>query len=82
MDSTEYAAAVADKTRKALSDAGETVNSAAKKTGIPRSTLDRKFNAGKGIQSLTVRELHELALLAGTTPSDLTKVYDTETMAA
>lgn len=76
MDSTEYAAAVADKTRKALSEAGESVNSASRKSGIPRTTLDRKFNSGKGIQSLTVRELFDLARIAGTSPSELAKVYE------
>ena len=76
MDSTEYAAAVADKARGALCAAGESVNSTAKKTGIPRSTLDRKFNSGKGIQPLTIRELHDIARLAGTTASELAKVYE------
>lgn len=76
MDSTEYAAAVADKARKALDEAGESVQSAAQKSGIPRSTLDRKFNSGKGIQALTVRELFELARVAGTTATELTKVYE------
>lgn len=76
MDSTEYAAAVADKARKALEDAGESVSSASLRAGIPRSTLDRKFNSGKGVQALTVRELFDLATLAGTTPADLAKVYE------
>jgi len=61
MDSTQYAAAVADKTLDALDKAGISVASAARESGIPRSTLDRKFNSGKGIQALTVRELYELA---------------------
>lgn len=82
MDSTEYAAAVAEKTHRALTEAGESINSAARKSGIPRSTLDRKLNSGKGIQALTLRELHELASLAGTSASDLAKVYDTKAVAA
>lgn len=76
MDSTEYAAAVADKARKALEAAGESVSSASLHAGIPRSTLDRKFNSGKGIQALTVRELFDLATLAGTTAADLATVYN------
>ena len=78
MDSMEYSAAVADKTRKALESAGESISSAARDTGIPRTTLDRKFNSGRGVQSLTVRELYDLANLAGTTASDLATVYATE----
>lgn len=78
VDSTEYAAAVADKTRKALDGAGKTVSLAARETGIPRTTLDRKFNSGKGIQALTVRELFDLAQLANTTAHDLAQVYSTE----
>ena len=75
MDSTEYAAAVADKARTALEAAGENIHSAARKTGIPRTTLDRKFNAGKGVQALTVRELFDIASLAGTTAHELAEVY-------
>lgn len=82
MDSTEYAAAVADKARKALEDAGESVSSASLSAGIPRSTLDRKFNSGKGVQALTVRELFDLATLAGTTPAELAKVYEVPSSAS
>lgn len=77
MDSTEFAAAVADKTRLTLEAAGESVSSTSQKTGIPRSTLDRKFNAGKGIQALTIREMFEIAKVAKTTVSELVRVYET-----
>lgn len=79
MDSTQYSAAVADKTLKALRDAGESINSAARKTGIPRSTLDRKFKAGKGYTPLNVRELEQLASLAGISAWELAKVYEVPT---
>lgn len=75
VDSIEYAAAVADKTQAALASAGESVASASRKSGIPRSTLDRKFNSGKGIQALNVRELYDLAKVAGTSASALATVY-------
>ena len=82
MDSTQYAAAVADKTLDALDKAGISVASAARESGIPRSTLDRKFNSGKGIQALTVRELYELARVANTTPHELARTYSLEPLKA
>lgn len=78
MDSTEYAAEVATKALKALEGAGETVNSASKKSGISRTTLDRKLKTLKGVSSLTVRELFDIAKLAKVAPHTLTEVYAVE----
>lgn len=81
MDSTEYAAAVANQIREAIDSVGETQVSISEKTGIPRTTLQRRL-VGDGIHPFTMREVKEIALVLGTTAKDLATVYETETQAA
>lgn len=81
MDSTEYAAEVAAKVEKAIADAGESVASIALKTGIPRSTLQRRFNS-HGTSPFSVRELRDIAVATGTSASELATVYSVSAAAA
>ena len=74
MDSTEYAAAVAAKVEKAMRQAGESHASLAAKTGIPRTTLQRRLTSG-GVHPFNVRELRDIAQALGTTASELATVY-------
>lgn len=74
MDSTEYAAAVAAKVEHAMHAAHETQASLAEKTGIPRTTLQRRLTS-HGIHPFNVRELRDVAKALGTTAAELTTVY-------
>jgi len=62
-------AATAANVKAALDRAGLTVNRAARLTGIPQSTLDRKLLGGP--PGFTVSELARLAVLLGVEASQL-----------
>ena len=75
MDSTTYAAAVAAKIRTAIEEKGISVLSVATSTGIPRTTLDRRFKSD-GAAPFTVREIKKIANILGISASELTTVYE------
>ena len=75
VDSTTYAAAVAAKIRTAIEEKGISVLSVATSTGIPRTTLDRRFKSD-GAAPFTVREIKKIANILGISASELTTVYE------
>ena len=76
MDSTGYAAAVAAKVEKAIDDAGETQVSISEKTGIPRTTLQRRLNSS-GVHPFNMRELADIATALGVPAAELAAPYMT-----
>lgn len=74
MDSTGYAAAVADNVHRAIAGRSRSVLSVAEATGIPRTTLDRRLRSG-GASPFSVSELKAIADELGITVRDLTTVY-------
>lgn len=62
MDNESFDKAVADSALAAILATIGSVNGAAKRTGIPYTTLDRKLH---GHTSFTVRELHLVAQATG-----------------
>ena len=62
MDTNQYVNAVAQTTFKAMRAAGETQLGLSKKTGIPRTTLARRFG---GTSPFTVAELSAIATALG-----------------
>ncbi len=75
MDSTAYAAAVAANIKTAIEKKGISVLSVATDTGIPRTTLDRRFKSD-GAAPFTVREIKKIANLLGVSAVELTTVYE------
>ena len=74
MDSTTYAATVAANIKTEMNNKGRSVLSVAEATGIPRSTLLRRFNS-EGMSAFTVREIKAIADDLGTTALALATVY-------
>jgi uncharacterized protein (DUF302 family) len=74
MDSTSYAAQVAANIEKAIGDAGLSVLGIERETGIPRSTLQRRFKSN-GLSPFSVAEVKAIANATGTTAAALTTVY-------
>lgn len=82
MDSTEYAAAVAANVDAAIRDGDKSVLSIAAKTGIPRTTLDRRLRSG-GLSPFTVSEVKAIATALDITAASLLVVrIDTATAVA
>lgn len=75
MDSTTYAAQVADNIRQAISSHGSTIREAAERAGIPSTTMNRRL-ASHGESPFTIREVKALADALGVTASSLTVVID------
>ncbi|WP_141560437.1 helix-turn-helix domain-containing protein [Actinomyces urogenitalis] len=80
MDSTTYAAAVADNIAKAIDVAGLSAKAVSDATGIPYTTLKRRFNSG-GASPFSVREIKQIAAHLGVSARDLTTVYETPAVA-
>lgn len=68
MDTTRYAQSVAGSVVHLMNEAGESRLSLSTKTGIPRTTLNRRLD---GHSSFTVRELAAIATVLGANVSDL-----------
>ena len=73
MDSIQYSQAVSAKVNQAREDAGLSVLSLSEKTGIPRSTLDRKIH---GHADFSVREIKAIAIALNTSAANLTVIED------
>lgn len=80
MDSTTYAAAVADNIAKAIDVAGLSAKAVSDATGIPYTTLKRRFNSD-GASPFSVREIKQIAAHLGVSARDLTTVYETPAIA-
>jgi hypothetical protein len=65
MDSLRYSVLVAQGVRTALEKAGISRLAAAEKSGIPRTTLNRRLDNPE-TSSFTIRELHDLSKVAKT----------------
>lgn len=76
MDSNSFARAVAENVEKAIDRSGLSLLAAAKKAGIPYTTLDRRIKSG-GLSPFTVREVKAIADALGRTANDLLTVYVT-----
>lgn len=74
MDIVAYSAAVADQIHTAAKAAGYSVLSLSAETGIPRSTLERRFNSD-GLSPFTTSEVKAIAQVLGTRASALLTVY-------
>lgn len=70
MDSTTYAAAVAQTVERAIRQAGMTIAGVAAATGIPRTTLDRRLRSG-GLSALSVSEVKAIADVLGVSAASL-----------
>lgn len=81
MDSTEYAAAVARKIKKAIDARGLTIEAFANLTMIPRATLNRRLNTN-GNSPFSLRELKDVARALNTTAAELALVYEHERIPA
>ncbi|MHB1063567.1 MAG: helix-turn-helix domain-containing protein [Georgenia sp.] len=77
MDSTQYAAAVADNVSGAIDTAGKSHLSLAQETGIPRTTLDRRLRSN-GASAFSVSELKDIANVLGIKVASLTTVYEAD----
>jgi transcriptional regulator with XRE-family HTH domain len=75
MDSTTYAAQVADNIRQAIAGHGVTIREAAERAGIPSTTMNRRL-ASHGGSPFTIREVKALADVLGVSASSLTVVID------
>lgn len=65
MDSSRYSVLVAKDVKASLENAGISRLTAAKKSGIPRTTLNRRLDNPE-TSSFTIRELHDLAKVTKT----------------
>lgn len=75
MDSTTYAAEVADNIRRAIAAHGESIADVAYKSGIPTTTMHRRL-ASNGGSPFSIREIKAIANTLDVTASSLTVVID------
>jgi len=72
MDSIEYSQAVSARINALRQSAGLSILTLSEKSGVPRTTLDRKLN---GHADFSVREVKAIAEALGTSALELTTVY-------
>ena len=80
MDIIEYAKTVADNVAEAMESAGLSVLATSEKTGIARTTLNRRLE-NPGISPFTVLELAQISSATGVSLDVLTKASERSALA-